>query len=453
MQNYQKKHACAESSSLPNLSIGDVIISHTDLEDVARRVGLIRRKPRNANPILLLFELIDQCTHGSPSYNDLACGIDNHQGLEPSKQAVALRLNKAFESFLDHILGHVIFTKIQEHGISHSLTITSLRDYGRVIVQDSTVIKLPAALFELFSGVSNATSSVCNARIQAVYDLVCGRLISFSIDPYSKNDLAAAPELVIEKGDLVLRDRGYLIIDEMQRHIDIGAHFIYRHKTRFIYLDPATHRPIDLSALLKHKGKLDIPVLLNNKSKTQVRLLAEPVNKEVADLRRMRAKKETMGHNPSYAVLELMGWTIFLTNIPAKQASFQKILSIYGLRWRIEVIFKAWKSHLKFDKLHRVSPLQLQIILKTRLLVIATASLLYGPIERTLWLKYRKRLSLLKFMKYIISVMVNLRHSIYLANNLQSIVTGSFIRKVARYCCYDKRTKRKNFNEVWESLA
>jgi hypothetical protein len=330
MQNHRKKHSCAESSSLPNLSIGDVIIPLTDLEDIARKVGLIRRKPRNANPILLFFELIDQCSHGSPSYNDLACGIDNSQGLEPSKQAVALRLNKAFESFLDHILGHVIFTKIQAHEASHPLAITSLRDYGRVIVQDSTVIKLPASLFELFSGVSNATSSVCNARIQAVYDLACGRLISFSIDPYSKNDLAVAPDLHIEKGDLVLRDRGYLRIDEMQRHIDIGAHFIYRHKTRFIYLDPATHRPIDLAALLKHKGKLDMPVLLNNKTKTQVRLVAAPVHQETADLRRMRAKKETMGHNPSCAVLELMGWTIFLTNIPAKQASFQKILSIHS---------------------------------------------------------------------------------------------------------------------------
>jgi hypothetical protein len=453
MRNHQKKHSFAESSSLPNLSFGDAIITYTDLENIARKVGLIRRKPRNANPILLLFELIDQCSHGSPSYNDLACGIDNSQGLEPTKQAVALRLNKAFESFLDHILGHVIFTKIQASEASHPLAITSLSDYGRVLVQDSTIIKLPASLFDLFSGVSNATSSVCNARIQAVYDLACTRLISFSIDPYSKNDLAAAPDLHIVKGDLVLRDRGYLRIDEMQRHIDIGAHFIYRHKTHFIYLDPTTHRPIDLPALLKHKGKLDIPVLLNNKTKTEVRLVAAPVHQETADLRRMRAKKETVGHNPSCAVLELMGWTIFLTNIPAKQASFQKILRIYGLRWRIEVIFKAWKSHLKFDKLHRVSPLQLQIILKTRLLVIATASLLYAPIERALWLKYRKRLSLLKFTKYLIRVMVTLRHVIDWADNVQSIVTASFIRKVARYCCYDKRKNRQNFTEVWESLA
>ena len=69
----------------------------------------------------------------------------------------------------------------------------------------------------------------------------------------------------------------------------------------------------------------------------------------------MKARKETKGHNPSKAVLELMDWTIFITTIPAPIADFARILAIYGLRWRIEVIFKAWKSHMNFHLLHRVS--------------------------------------------------------------------------------------------------
>ncbi len=65
----------------------------------------------------------------------------------------------------------------------------NFRGYQRVLVQDSTVIKLPAALFPEFSGVSNGHSTVCNARIQAGYDRISGKIIDFSIDPYSKNDL------------------------------------------------------------------------------------------------------------------------------------------------------------------------------------------------------------------------------------------------------------------------
>jgi len=57
--------------------------------------------------------------------------------------------------------------------------------------------------------------------------------------------------------------------------------------------------------------------------------------------------KEVKGRSPSKAVLELMGWTIFITNL-REEVSFEVLLEIYGLRWRIEVIFKAWKSNMSF---------------------------------------------------------------------------------------------------------
>jgi hypothetical protein len=279
--------------------------------------------------------------------------------------------------------------------------------------------------------------------------LISGKLISFSIDSSSKNDLTAAPELPLMEGDLVLRDRGYLTTAEIQRHCDAGAHFIYRHKTGMTYLDPQTLKPIDLAAHLKEFGSLDREVLLNNPARTRVRLLAKPVSKETADLRRMRAKKETKGHNPSKAMLELMDWTIFLTNIPTQQASFNEILGIYGLRWRIEVIFKAWKSHLKFDVVHRVSKRQLHILLKTRLLVIAAASNLYRPLERILWGKHRRRLSLLKFMKQIALSPANLQRIIdFVCGNHSD--PASVERTLVKNYCHDKRIKRRNFNEMWE---
>ena len=57
----------------------------------------------------------------------------------------------------------------------------------------------------------------------------------------------------------------------------------------------------------------------------------------------MKEMKEMKGNHPSAAVLELMGWTIFLTNL-GPEVSFSALLETYELRWRIEVIFKAWKS-------------------------------------------------------------------------------------------------------------
>ena len=233
---------------------------------------------------------------------------------------------------MDALLGHVIGGKVNGLDTAETPPSAGFRGYRRVLVQDSTIVKLPTWLFPRFSGVSNQTSSVCNARIQAVFDLISARLLDFSIDSYTRNDIAAAPELALREGDLVLRDRGYLSAAEIQRHLEAGADFIYRHKSGSIYLDASTGEPLDLAALLERHGSLDLDVLLNNPERTRVRLIAQPVDEETANNRRRRARKEVKGHNPSKEVLHLMGWTIFLTSIPREKAGFADILSIYGLR-------------------------------------------------------------------------------------------------------------------------
>jgi hypothetical protein len=342
--------------------------------------------------------------------------------------------------------------KIDRNESPAAETTHPFRGYRRGLVQDRTIIQLPGPLFADFSGVSNAQASVCNARIPATDNLRDSRRVGFSIDPYSKNDLTAAPELPLQQGDLVLRDRGDLVLDEIQRHRNAGADCIYRHKTGTIYLDPQTLDPIDLPALLKGQGQLDLEGLLNNEALTRVRLVTAPVDAETANLRRMKAKKETKGHHPSQAVLELMDWTIFITTIPATLAGFKEILAIYGLRWRIEIIFKAWKSHLKFPLLHRVSQLQMAILLKARLLIItACTHLVYGPLERRLLQNYDRRLSLLKFMRFL---------SKSPARFIRVLQSPSFCQQehrvfheaLVRYGCYDKR-KRQNYSEAWDALA
>jgi hypothetical protein len=143
-----------------------------------------------------------------------------------------------------------------------------------------------------FSGVANRTNKVCNARIQGVYDVLNERFISFSIDPYTKNDLKAAPEMNIQKGDLTLRDRGYLIYDEIGRHIKNGADCIYRHKFGITLLDPVTEEPIDILKKLKKNGMMDMEVKLNNTEKTIVRITAMSIDQEIASARRRKAVKE-----------------------------------------------------------------------------------------------------------------------------------------------------------------
>jgi len=424
--------------------------SEDKLTESAIATGWLTRPPRKIEIIDLLSAVCTESIQGLTSYNDVASRIDADSGKNPSRQAVAKRMNKGLSLLLEKILEQAIEHKVSSKYPQPAQGLCA--NYKRILVQDSTVIKLPTWLYEKFSGVSNAHGKSCNARIQATYDIANMTFISFSIDTYSKNDLAAAPELEILEGDLTLRDRGYLSSEEISRQIKIGADTIYRHKTNTVYLDIKTGKPINLAALLKKHGCLDQDVMLNDRMKTTVRLVAAPVNEEIVNIRRMKAKKEAHGHNPSDAVLALMGWTIFLTNIPRDKSSFEKILAIYGLRWRIEIIFKAWKSHVNFSALHRVSQTQLYILLKARLLMITVmTNLLYKRCYEKLKHCHGTELSLLKFINYLI------RKSHQIAIILSSLSNNKcqvsrIWDSLEKYCCYDKR-KRKNYHELFCALA
>lgn len=410
----------------------------------------MKRRPRKISTSDFLALMCLESQKGSPSYNDLVARFDAIYNISASKQAIWKRVNISCVAFFQAVLAQLIRSKIAGHEIE---AMKACGRYNRVIVQDSTIIKLPLRLFNQFSGVSNGHSSVCNARIQGIYDLLSGCFISFSIDPYSKNDLLAAPDLELCNNDLVLRDRGYFTSGEIERHRKAGADCIYRHKCKTIYLDPVSGQPINLLSLLKKRHKLDVDVCLNNTEQTTVRLLAAPVSQQVANSRRMKAKKEIHGRNPSVEVLALMGWTIFITTIPRSKADFEKISTTYQLRWQIEIVFKTWKSHMQFDKIHNVSYNQLQVLLTARLTMIVLCTHgLFLPISRRISRQYNRDLSMLKFMNYIKknqTEIFNLMPLRIFDKNL--CATENSDLKLIRYCAYEKR-KRVNISQLCKNV-
>lgn len=300
-------------------------------------------------------------------------------------------------------------------------------------------------MFSYYSGVANQNTQVCNARIQGVYDILNERFITFSIDPYSKNDLKSAPELELEEGDLTLRDRGYFIYNEVKRHIDIHADCIYRYKYGITLLDPKTDTPIDLLKLLKKKNFIDMYVKLNNKEKTLVRLSAVPVDKKTVNKRIMRNKQERK-KPPSKEYLQMLSWSILITTIPIEKTTFKQLIEIYGLRWRIEIIFKSWKSNMQFAYIHRVSILQFKVLLIARfIMILICIQHIFSPWRKIIEQSENKSLSLLKLTHYL----VRKPQKIY---NLVEVLTKktsnhkSAMNALVRYCTYDKR-KRPNYEE------
>ena len=382
---------------------------------------------------------------GSPSYNDLASRHETVYNKSASKQAVNKKFNKSCVLFFQAVLANIIQSKLPEQEIE---VLKKTDKYKRILVQDSTIIKLPLRLYNVFSGISNACASVCNARIQGVYDILSGTFTSFSIDSYSKNDLSVASDLELHRRDLTLRDRGYYLIKEVKRHLDEGADCIYRCKGKSLFFDTESGKIINLLKLLKRKGNIDIEVYLNDDYHTKVRLVAEPVSEDVANLRRMKAKKEYKRHKPSEETLALMSWTIFITTISKEQADFHKILKLYGLRWRIEIIFKSWKSNMEFSKVHNVSEIQLQILLTARfIMIVIYMHKIFNPWSIRISTKYKREISMIKFIKYL-NINPEKTAELLLIGKKDNHPKIKIIDEtLMRYCTYDKR-KRLNFNQM-----
>ncbi len=409
-------------------------LSSEVIERIARETGFSKRSGGKISASDFLANFCAESIKGTVSNNDIAAAIHAHTGVSASRQAYWERINDDCLMFFKAILAELIRSKLS------SVVWTLCPLFKRILIQDSTIIQLPARLFECFSGVKNAATTTCNARIQGIYDLCSGRFIQFSIDPYSKNDLSVASNIQVEPGDLVLRDRGYFLLSTIAAHKAKGADTISRYKHKTALYDVQTQDPIDLLTLLTQRDKADMLVLAGENKNVRVRLLAVRVPEEVANLRRMKAKKEYKGHNPSAEVLALMSWSIFIVTVENTAITITEVMALYRLRWRIENIFKTWKSYFSFDKVHQVSENQLRTLLTARLIMISICfHHAYLPLCNAILQHAKKQLSLMKFMRYV-------RKNLSLLPRLmvKSFWSIQMLGAVARYCTYDRR-KRRNF--------
>jgi Transposase DDE domain len=287
---------------------------------------------------------------------------------------------------------------------------------------------------------------VANARVQFAFDLLNERVIYLSADPYSSNDIKKARCLHVKKGDLILRDRGYLSKAELERISGSGADFIYRYKHNTTYLDVVTGKPIALLTMLRRNPNLDIMVRLIDEQGPVVRLVANAVNEELANRRRQKLKKESR-RKPGEECLALLSWSIFITSVTKEQMNYKAVFQLYMLRWRVEILFKAMKSNLNLDKIHAVTANQLQFIIYARIiLLILITQFIYLPARLIIKKHFNKEISIVKITAYLGENPINM-----IAIIEELIVydkqPGNKLKALARYCCYEKRRKRKNYHQ------
>lgn len=415
-------------------------------ERIAIDVGFIRRKPRKIEPLQLLKAFCMIMPGSCPSLRSLAAVLSVLRSESISKQAVARRLGRAWIDFLKQMLALLLCRHIEPGPMEELFS-----GFGRVLLHDSSVLPLPASMARYYKGSRNQSGNTFSqAKVQAILDIKNRSYIKFDVTSFTRNDQSAAADIleILSPGDVIIRDLGYFVTGILSRIEKAGAFFLSRYHHRCSVFD-VRRVPLDILKVLERDGEMDARVRIGSSEKFAVRMIALPVPACVANERRrlMRQNRDTRCH-PGKRQLKLLGWMIFITNITDEIWDRQKIRQIYRLRWRIEVVFKAFKGHFGIRSYsYTASRYQIESIIYTRLIYILLFQIVvYNPLLYHIDSRYKRKVSLLKLASFF-------TRYYWLVLPVPQCTDKDFLVNIFGYfCTYDKR-KRANYEDLLEKLG
>jgi len=458
----------ANSNQRESESFIDKKISEIPIDKLSRESNYCKRNPRKILPAELIkgFFLMAFGKEQN-TFKNWADKIGLLAHTTISKQALWKRMRREQVQFLRKVF-EVAFTQraVKEWDISKS---EKLKQFHNVFIEDGTHIQLDESMAKVYPG--NKYWDRTNKRIgktkaimkiQAAYNIVTQQFIRFNIGSYRTNDqqYAATITQYTHPGDLVIRDLGYFSSKVFKLLLKEGISFISRLRMKVSLFSVKEGTPIDLAKMLRRRGIIDTDILISQDEKTPVRLIAFPVEKTIAAARRRKAKKQKktkLTKEQSF----FMGFHFFVTDVPAEKISIQDVELLYRIRWRIEIIFKSWKSCLKITDIRQdTNQYRLESYIYCMLMFIIFFQVdLYNHLSEIAFRKsnvtQKRGLSLMKFTQYVVNNIVlfvlgcNCYKTVYGSKSDMELIEKQMILN----SLYESRSDRINYHQYFLKLS
>jgi len=422
-------------------------------DKLARQSRFVRRAPRKITPINFLIGFFITVLTGANALSALAATIGLLCGCKISKQAIDKRIQASALKFLELVLAAALASTAKTK--RQPVYSQALKPFKRVLVQDSTHLTLDPKLAEHFPGSRNQTNKKrAMLKIQTVIDLIAEQFCHFELTAFIKNDQKASPMIlqILQAGDLIIRDLGYFALATITAIQRGGAYFLSRLRYGVALYEGDGETPLDLLATVKKFGRLDIDVYVGAKEKLRARLIALPLPDDIAAERRRKAKANRDRRlKPSKEHLELLGWEIFITNVERDVFTAERIAEIYDLRWRIEIVFKSWKSHFSLANVPRASAIRVQSYIYAMLIFVAMfQTYMYVQLYQAHYQKNSQQLSLLKLARFFKEHIWAL---ILFFQTPEELTPQKLLEQIFYHCVYETRTDRRNYTEKIAALS
>ncbi len=372
-----------------------------DVEALARETKFVQRHSPFSGTIFLHMLLMGFLKNAQATLIDLAVQSAK-LGVTISPQAIHARINGPAVVFLERVYRRAL-AQLQN---TVPVPIALLRQFTAIWVVDSTFKQLPASMAEDYPG-AGGKSSPASLKVQLVYEFLCGNLAQVTLQPGRCADQAYRDYLhLVQAGSLVLMDLGYFCLASLQAIAQAEAYFVVRYPSSTHLYTPSGAK-IDLLTRLQAQGEptLEQAVHIGAKCKIPLtgRLIARPVPLEVAEERRRKARRAAAKHGktPSARHLALLAWSIYLTNVPASGLSAAQVLSVYRIRWQIELLFKFWKSNCGFEAIPATRPERVLTEVYAKLLIALCVLFLVAPVRVPDAIYHQREISMLQVRKFL----------------------------------------------------
>lgn len=426
------------------------VLELLDVESLAWSTNFYKRSPQKITASSFIMGFWQMQQKGKNTLRNWAVQIGNEIQDSVNKQSLDNRLNPSGLELCKKLLEKALNARVDSNWLAKEKQKLGnvLNFFNRIILEDSTVQQIPTCLYEQFSGNTTQAGHRALMRIQAFFNFTEERWKLFSVDTYSQNDQSQAKLGLdfLEQKDLLLRDLGYFVLSALETVVE-NQYVITSYKKNVNLFHP-NGEPIDLLEMLKEKSQIDLAVLVGSENRIPMRLVARKLSEKQKKRRIQEAKKKAhTSNNHSKEYFELLGYEIFLTNIDSSILNIEQISKLYGLRWYIEILFKAWKSYFNFKTIFEKDKMTYErTMISIYLILIEFAYLtnyIYFYIRNQVNMQCEKTLSVLKFT----DVVHDLFETIINIKALSEL--DVLICNFAKNAVYENRNNRKNMKEKY----
>ncbi len=319
--------------------------------------------------------------------------------------------------------------------------------FSRIIISDSTLIELPQAYYRKYQGFGGGASKA-GMKNQFCYDLLSQEILDLTSQSATIPD-RNYPIIDLQANDLRLEDLGYFKLGRLKEIEQAGAYYLSRMRfgiTIFIQRNGIFERLNMHNIIRKMKvGEIkSIEVFCSEKERYPTRMILEKVPKKIADEKRRRFKTDKQMNRMGISKDRLIfcDLNVFITNCNEELLPDKLVRQCYSLRWQVEIIFKAWKSYFKIDKVRQMKIERFECLHYGCLMLIILSTQVMSYFKQWCYQKHGEEISELKFLKLISSMRCEMRMMVQMTKNKMNVFLDGMVDLIENTCFKEQKNIR-----------